>query len=1314
MNKKVLTLCAAMLLSGSSLVSVYASDFATSPTSLSGKWQKEVTVLQGRSGISLSEGKLTLTENAGFEDQRNFLLINENDYVFDGQNHTWKGRIVVTGKNVTIKNLNIEYLNAMTSDDDGTVIENKSAITVFESSVNIENCTISCSVLEGYEEKYMANGITLYPLSAAPEYKITKTTIKNASSINPGDDVWPAAPSFGVQILGNLQDVSNNGFTYFASSTYEKSATISDFSKCTFDITYDNCATDFGYIEVTGVVNAGAGVYDVEDYKNVILTPNSVNGKITNTAAIAKAITKATEGAVVKFEGSVEELDKVLQGTTISNNVAVVCDGANALFGDAKNPDNGQAAVVKGVEALSEEIFGYELAENATSDYSMLIYRSNNKNFAISTNETNLATQVTSSNIDKFAKDPKALWKMTSKTDHDGTIWYQFENQDEEVLEVNNNKWFAAGNNIAYKNGVILHLGGEDLKDGTANYFGLYKAGNQVLSVEDLMWYENDGFSVTIYHDAKDDDCFSKEHLATDIAGNPFQMHLTPMKWNESTKKFVEFTTTTDNAEEFYLKDTEGNYIVAQKYASSGSTQSQSTYVFTTVTEKALEHDLATGEGNYFGLFQAEVSAKYTDLKTLTAIDVLKVYVAGSWAEIGRLDLGTAETPTLAASVSTDLKPILISLGSNKVVNPKTFLQKGKFYTVTKLDKDGKGKYLAVAGDKYEGSEGDWFVESYGNELEIQFALTYENGYFVFSNRETPSYRWSYLQANQLYYGEGENEYVYGSTTYVIAPVKEHKATDGYDNETLADVKNNKFHIGFVSGVFDNNAWFTENHEGTNNHTIGLDVDVENALTFTATKYDAARKIEHNATNHTDTYYPTDSIYVISELGYYEGNDYKTTKDTLKIVSYSFVNQWNEPLVYGDAYSSSARYVSLPINPETGKRFASVAEAAPFAQKFALRKDNGKLNLRPVNDDFWNGSGNSDSYLTHQDFNKSMKVYAGDATNGILDEQYLYDRTENDLFVVEPTEKPMYRRVVSPLDTISIYRNDNSQSVLFESGKFLGMENLSQFPNLAPGMIADTAYIGNGDETYYRPQYLLAVDAIQHGPTTWCPDHGYGATCQHAIDIKGYLEGRFLVNLKDTAIAWATANKHKDGNPYINSENYYKLGFVQATHRNDSLIVASDPENRIFVGDENFNVAKFAFRYVDSEEGSFVIETADYVQLPDENAGELKDSYGYLKWMNGVVVVVDDIKNADVYNMNEAFEGDPTANETIAAGNVVVAGVDGAVVVKGAEGKNVIVSTILGKVVANEVLTSDNAQIATPAGIVVVSVDGESFKVVVK
>ena len=89
------------------------------------------------------------------------------------------------------------------------------------------------------------------------------------------------------------------------------------------------------------------------------------------------------------------------------------------------------------------------------------------------------------------------------------------------------------------------------------------------------------------------------------------------------------------------------------------------------------------------------------------------------------------------------------------------------------------------------------------------------------------------------------------------------------------------------------------------------------------------------------------------------------------------------------------------------------------------------------------------------------------------------------------------------------------------------------------------------------------------------------------------------------------------------------------------------------------------------------------------------------------------LNQATIFGMSET-EKDATANEEISTSNVVVAGVDGVVVVKGAEGKNVIVSTILGKVVANEVVSSDNATIAAPAGVVVVSVDGESFKVVVK
>ena len=75
----------------------------------------------------------------------------------------------------------------------------------------------------------------------------------------------------------------------------------------------------------------------------------------------------------------------------------------------------------------------------------------------------------------------------------------------------------------------------------------------------------------------------------------------------------------------------------------------------------------------------------------------------------------------------------------------------------------------------------------------------------------------------------------------------------------------------------------------------------------------------------------------------------------------------------------------------------------------------------------------------------------------------------------------------------------------------------------------------------------------------------------------------------------------------------------------------------------------------------------------------------------------------------------PTANEAISATDVKVVALDGAVNVKNAAGKNVVVSTILGQIVANEILTSDNATISVPAGIAIVSVDGEeAVKVSVK
>ena len=130
----------------------------------------------------------------------------------------------------------------------------------------------------------------------------------------------------------------------------------------------------------------------------------------------------------------------------------------------------------------------------------------------------------------------------------------------------------------------------------------------------------------------------------------------------------------------------------------------------------------------------------------------------------------------------------------------------------------------------------------------------------------------------------------------------------------------------------------------------------------------------------------------------------------------------------------------------------------------------------------------------------------------------------------------------------------------------------------------------------------------------------------------------------------------------------------------------------------------------------YILSSVKKISLPEVKDGEgnalIKDAQVYVSQKNGVVILTTVKDNAMAFTVNPAEA--PTSNESVVASEVKVVANNGSVVVKNAAGKNVVVSTILGQVVANEVLTSDNATINVPAGIVVVAVDGESFKVNVK
>ena len=121
-----------------------------------------------------------------------------------------------------------------------------------------------------------------------------------------------------------------------------------------------------------------------------------------------------------------------------------------------------------------------------------------------------------------------------------------------------------------------------------------------------------------------------------------------------------------------------------------------------------------------------------------------------------------------------------------------------------------------------------------------------------------------------------------------------------------------------------------------------------------------------------------------------------------------------------------------------------------------------------------------------------------------------------------------------------------------------------------------------------------------------------------------------------------------------------------------------------------------------------IVETADgdsYYYIRQAKADKAQGQTMYLTSRNSKMTFTPNKTKAMLFHV-EGVEA-PTANEAISATDVKVVAYDGAINIKNAAGKNVVVSTILGQIVANEVLTSDNATISVPAGIAIVSVDGE-------
>ncbi|WP_288738386.1 DUF6383 domain-containing protein, partial [uncultured Parabacteroides sp.] len=91
------------------------------------------------------------------------------------------------------------------------------------------------------------------------------------------------------------------------------------------------------------------------------------------------------------------------------------------------------------------------------------------------------------------------------------------------------------------------------------------------------------------------------------------------------------------------------------------------------------------------------------------------------------------------------------------------------------------------------------------------------------------------------------------------------------------------------------------------------------------------------------------------------------------------------------------------------------------------------------------------------------------------------------------------------------------------------------------------------------------------------------------------------------------------------------------------------------------------------------------------------------------------LRDAQIFTLSEGDDV-PTSNEAIEVESTIkVVAVDGGVRVLGAAGKTVKVANVLGQTVSSTVVSSDDAAIAAPAGVVFVSVEGEAaVKAIVK
>ena len=1124
--------------------------------------------------------------------------------------------------------------------------------------------------------------------------------------------------------------------------------------------------TEDGYLSVA----MENGAYVVKASKTAPTAAQSFNaswmwnkGKLISVAAKAagKDAQLKVKNVETKAAGSVNySLAKVGSDFTVAGGAIASTDASGlastALYASAAvNATVAPAATI--TVTGSQNIVGgtYDLSTSVPSGY-CVVALGNGK--YLKAGATVSAEAISASDTNGYKN---FLWSV-AKTEVNGQVYYSFtslakDNNDKAYKWMIGSETAFAANEAYEGQGITLSTGGKFIQvdadtedsEGTA-VIGLYKAFSLAHTKAYLDNILNPGFDLTVKVE-KD----SKETIENI---GVFQQSIYPQATNTTDVT----VTLWDNKD--FKDGKNAKKLVLDLDVVDGSDVSGS---FKWLTQKEIDKDATRYEDKFqfqYGLDDADVITrlKVGDKRYVSVLlNDKKYYLTSSEAvtNLPYIKLG-----------GDNIYPVKNLLGklwnisyADTRANAKADGEEYKLNGILAVtyDKDGEKYVWNKATEKWDktaiASVADYVASSTVAESapEAQWMVTSANltaNTFTLTNRENPSVQ---ITGVQLRVRDNDKFEVYispnaGSSSastseknlkndendivYVTESAKKDNF-QGYMQTTENTLRSNNYHLGQYHAIGGNhNAYFVENH--SNSHQIGAIADKAEADKW---KLHFAMKADDNS-----KYTEVDTVYVITAFATlnkdgdgWESDAKKIKKDTLAILPYTFQKVANREFVAFNPENKTNFDFYACDGDNVDNSESNYTDAARFALKV---KPNGYNFVEISSDkDDHVGIPAEDTYAL-----ATSKAYlANSAENGSLERLSTYAPDNNSVMVVEAADASEYHKIaVEWGDTISLFRDENNSQVLFEKRdvksvvekdtlSFLNIDNINQF-SVNPAIFADTAYINRWDadgvlNTTY--QYLLTLNPSFGLHTENCEIPGHDPIIG-GIDT---VYGRFLVNLIDTANVYGVNHIHS--NWYTNDneagEKRAKLSFVEGFHTNDTLYLTRQGGEAVKIGmtDPNFNVAKFAFRYVDSQAKTFKIQTQFKEYLGDNGrydmAEEFADAYdetpglvsneGYLKWINGTVVVEKGYENGDVFGIEENVKRDPVANETIGTSSISVVATNGAVIIKGAAGKKVSISNVLGQTVANTVLSSDEATISTPSGVVIVAVEGEAaVKAIVK